>query len=51
MKDLLMLIANESGARERSEAEYRELLDAAGFDVVNVVGLNAPRDLLAARKR
>ena len=51
LKDLLMLVANESGARERSEREYRELLDVAGFDVTGVTRLDAPRDLLVARKR
>jgi len=50
-KDLLMLLANEPGARERSEGEYRELLDAAGFEVTNLLRLDAPRDLLVARKR
>jgi hypothetical protein len=51
LKDLIMLIANESGARERSEEEYKSLLDAAGFDVVRVMRLDAPRDLLIAKKR
>src|SRR5436190_7124437 len=51
MKDILMLLANEPGARERSEGEYRGLLDAAGFDVTSVIRLEAPRDLLVARKR
>jgi hypothetical protein len=51
LKDLLMLVANEPGARERSEDEYRSLLDEAGFDVVKVVRLEAPRDLLIAKKR
>ena len=51
VKDLLMLLANESGARERSEPEYRELLDASGFDVTDLLRLDAPRDLLVARKR
>jgi hypothetical protein len=51
IKDLIMLLANESGARERSEGEYRGLLDAAGFDVASVIRLEAPRDLLVARKR
>ena len=46
-----MLIANESGAREQSEAEYTSLLDEAGFDVVGVMRLDAPRDLLIAKKR
>jgi len=51
VKDLVMLLANESGARERSEGEYRELLDAEGFEVTSLVRLDAPRDLLVARKR
>jgi hypothetical protein len=51
VKDLLMLLANEPGARERSEGEYRELLGAAGFDVTDLIRLDAPRDLLVARKR
>lgn len=51
VKDILMLLANESGARERSEAEYRQLVETAGFDVVTVLRFNAPRDLLVARKR
>lgn len=51
LKDLIMLIANEPDARERSEEEYRSLLNATGFDVVNVMRLEAPRDLLVARKR
>ena len=51
LKDLLMLVANEPNARERSEDEYRSLLDATGFDVVDVLRLDAPRDLLVAKKR
>jgi O-methyltransferase/methyltransferase family protein len=51
VKDLLMLLANESGARERSESEYRDLLNAAGFEVEKLVRLDAPRDLLVARKK
>jgi hypothetical protein len=51
VKDLLMLLANESGARERSEGEYRELLDAEGFEVRDLLRFDAPRDLLVARKR
>jgi hypothetical protein len=31
--------------------EYRSLLDAAGFDAVDVIRLEAPRDLLVATKR
>jgi hypothetical protein len=50
-KDLIMLVANEPGARERTVSEYQGLLDEAGFDVVNVIRFEAPRDLLVARKR
>jgi hypothetical protein len=46
-----MLVANEPNARERSEDEYRSLLDATGFDVTEVLRLDAPRDLLVAKKR
>jgi hypothetical protein len=51
LKDLIMLVANEPDARERSEEEYRALLDQTGFDVVEVIRLEAPRDLLVAKKR
>jgi hypothetical protein len=51
MKDLFMLIANEPGARERSEAEYTSMLDATGFQFSDLLRLEAPRDLLVARKR
>ena len=51
LKDLIMLVANEPDARERSEEEYRSLLEATGFDVVDVVRFEAPRDLLIAKKR
>jgi hypothetical protein len=51
LKDLLMLVANEPNARERSEDEYRSLLDSTGFDVMDVLHLDAPRDLLVAKKR
>ena len=50
-KDLLMLVANEPGARERTASEYRALLDEAGFDFVQALRLDAPRDLVVARKR
>lgn len=50
-KDLLMLIANEPDARERSEEEYRSLLEATGFGLMNVLRFDAPRDLLVAKKR
>jgi hypothetical protein len=50
-KDLVMLIANEPGARERTEAEYRALLDSAGFTMHTVLRFEAPRDLIVAIKR
>jgi hypothetical protein len=46
-----MIVACESGARERTEAEYEALLEAAGFDLARVIRLDAPRDLIVARKR
>jgi O-methyltransferase domain/Dimerisation domain len=51
VKDLIMLVANEPGARERALSEYRGFLDEAGFDVVDVIRFEAPRDLIVARKR
>ena len=51
LKDIVMLVANEGDARERTEQEYRSLLDETGFDLVDVLRLDAPRDLLVARKR
>ena len=51
LKDIIMLLANESDARERTEQEYRELLDATGFEIVELIRIDAPRDLLVARKR
>jgi N,N-dimethyltransferase/O-methyltransferase len=50
-KDLLMLIANESDARERSEEEYRTLLHDSGFALATVIRLDAPRDLIVAKRR
>ena len=50
MKDLTMLVACESGARERSKAEYRSLIEESGFRDVEVKRLEAPRDLIVARK-
>jgi N,N-dimethyltransferase/O-methyltransferase len=50
-KDLVMLIANESNARERSGDEYEKLLGASGFHVDQLVRLDAPRDLIVATKR
>jgi SAM-dependent methyltransferase len=51
IKDLVMLLANEPGARERSQAEFESLLNDAGFEFSKLVRLDAPRDLIVARKR
>ena len=48
--DLHMLICAEPGARERSEAEYRSLLEEAGFRDIDFIRLEAPRDMIIARK-
>jgi acetylserotonin N-methyltransferase len=50
MQDLHMLLVSAPGARERSEAEYSSLLQGAGFQEVEVRRLEAPRDLILARK-
>jgi hypothetical protein len=50
MMDLHMLVVSDGGARERSEAEYRALLEQTGFRDVDVIRLDAPRDLIVARK-
>ena len=50
LKDLIMLIANESDARERTRGEFGALLAESGFDLVDVVRLDAPRDLVVGRK-
>ena len=51
MKDLVMLIVNEPGGRERSENEYKSLLEDTGFRFDRVIRFDAPRDLLVAHKR
>ena len=51
MKDIAMLVVCESGARERTEAEYRGLIDAHGFEFSQTLHLDAPRDLIVARKK
>jgi hypothetical protein len=51
IKDLLMLLANEPGARERSERAYRGLLGTADFDERSLIRLDAPEDRPVARKR
>jgi hypothetical protein len=45
-----MLIACDPGAKERTESEYRQLLQTAGFQRVEVTRLSGPRDLIVARK-
>jgi hypothetical protein len=50
MKDITMLVACESGARERTEAEYLALMEPHGFEFVRTIRLDAPRDLIVARK-
>jgi acetylserotonin O-methyltransferase len=51
LMDLHMLLCCEPGARERSEAHYRSLLEDTGFVQIDVVRLDAPRDMVIARKR
>lgn len=45
-----MTLVCETGARERSEREYRALIGEAGFRDVGVGRFGAPRDLIVARK-
>ena len=51
MKDLIMMACYESEARERTEAEYQSLLDETGFEIAQIMLLDAPRDLIVARRR
>lgn len=51
MKDLTMMVACESEARERTEVEYRSLLSQTGFEIAKIVHMDAPRDLIVARKQ
>ncbi len=48
--DLYMLAICESGARERTEPEYRALLAEAGFGDIQITRLETTRDLIIARK-
>jgi len=50
LMSLHMLVLCEPGARERTEHEYRSLLEATGFRMEGLMRLDAPRDLLIARK-
>ena len=45
--DLEMLVC--FGGRERTEAEYRDLLGAAGFELLRVVSTEAPASVIEAR--
>lgn len=47
---LHMLVVCESGAKERTEAQYRALLAETGFREVDLIRLRGPRDLIVARK-
>jgi len=51
MKDLTMIVACEPDARERTEAEYRVLLEQCGFEVTDVMRFDAPRDLIVAKRK
>jgi O-methyltransferase domain/Dimerisation domain len=48
--DLMMQVCCEPGARERNEAEYGALLEESGFRLEKVIRMNAPRDVVVARK-
>jgi 3-hydroxy-5-methyl-1-naphthoate 3-O-methyltransferase len=50
LMSLHMLVVCEPGAKERSEDEYRSLLEEAGFRNVEVIRFDAPRDLIIGRK-
>jgi hypothetical protein len=47
LSDLTMLVMN--GGRERTEAEYRELLDRAGLALARVVPIETGASLLEAQ--
>ena len=49
LMDLHMLVKTQGG-RERTEREYRELLSAAGFDLLEVVATGSPWSVLEAVK-
>jgi hypothetical protein len=51
MKDLTMIVACAPDARERTEAEYRALLDQCGFEVIEVMRFDASRDLIVAKRK
>ena len=45
--DLNMLVV--VGGRERTEAEYRQLLESSGFVMVRVLSTNSPLSILEAQ--
>jgi hypothetical protein len=45
-----MLVVCEPGGRERTEAEYKGLIAPHGFEFQKTIRLDAPRDLIVARK-
>jgi ubiquinone/menaquinone biosynthesis C-methylase UbiE len=47
--DLEMLVM--AGGRERTEDEYRRLLDEAGFELRRVIGMQAPQSIIEAVRR
>ncbi len=49
--DLGMLISCPSGAQERTEAEFRALLDHAGLDLVSVTNTKSFVSVVEARPR
>ncbi|MAM87497.1 MAG: hypothetical protein CME36_09350 [unclassified Hahellaceae] len=51
MMSLQMLLACETGAKERTENEYRTLLSKAGFGDIFMVRLDAPRDIIVAYRQ
>ena len=48
MLDIVMLLI---GGKERTEAEFRTLLDAAGFEMTRIVGTASPVSVVEGRKR
>jgi hypothetical protein len=50
LADLGMLIITPGG-RERTQEEYKKLLESAGFEFVRVIPTGGPLDIVEARKR
>jgi predicted O-methyltransferase YrrM len=44
-----LAVMTQVGGRERTETEFRALLASAGFDLLRVVGMDAPQSLLVAQ--